>query len=51
MSFTNPDETLLLPESLSSLRITRGSGTPRLRTMTEYRNYQRFLTDGRVVGE
>jgi hypothetical protein len=50
MTFQNPDETLVLPESLSSLTITRGSGTPRLRTMTEYRNYQRFLTGGRVVG-
>jgi hypothetical protein len=49
--FENPDETLVLPASLSSLRVTRGSGTPRLRTNTDYKNYQRFLTAGRVVGE
>jgi hypothetical protein len=48
--FENPDETLVLPESLSTIRVMRGSGTPRLRTTIEYRNYQRFLTGGRVVG-
>ena len=51
VKFENPDETLILPESLSSLRITRGAGTPRLRTMTNYKNYQRFLTGGRVIGD
>jgi hypothetical protein len=49
VTFTDPDETLVLPASVSALRITRGSGTPRLRTITEYTNYQRFLTAGRVV--
>ena len=51
VAFENPDETLVLPASLSSLRVTRGSGTPRLRTNTDYKNYQRFLTAGRVIGE
>jgi hypothetical protein len=50
VAFENPAETLVLPESLSSLRITRGSGAPRLRTKTEYLNYQRFLTSGKIVG-
>lgn len=50
VTFSDPDETLVLPVSASSLQITRGAGTPRLRTRTEYRNYQRFLTGGRVVG-
>lgn len=50
VTFQNPDEVIVLPASLSSVRITRGSGTPRLRTTTDYRNYQRFLTSGRVVG-
>ena len=50
MSFTNPDETLVLPASMSSLQVTRGAGTPRLRTMTGYVKYQRFLTGGRIVG-
>jgi hypothetical protein len=51
VTFENPDETLVLPATLSSLRVTRGSGTPRLRTVTEYKNYQRFLTAGRVIGD
>ena len=51
VAFTNPDETLVLPASLSSMRITRGSALPRLRTTTDYTKYQRFLTGGRVVGE
>jgi len=50
VAFANPDETLILPVSTSSLRITRGAGTPRLRTMTDYKHYQRFLTGGRVIG-
>ena len=47
--FQDPDETLMLPISSTSIRITRGSGTPRLRTITEYSGYKRFLTGGRVV--
>ena len=51
VTFANPDETLVLPESLTSIRVTRGSGTPRLRTTTTYKNYQRFVTGARIVGE
>jgi hypothetical protein len=47
--FQDPDETLMLPVSSSQLRITRGAGTPRLRTMTEFSGYRRFLTGARVV--
>ena len=50
VAFENPPETLVLPESQTSFRITRGSGSPRLRTTTQYKNYQRFLTSGRIVG-
>jgi len=51
VTFANPEETLVVPTSVSSLRIMRGSGAPRLRTTTDYKNYQRFLTGARVVGE
>ncbi|MBA3269597.1 MAG: hypothetical protein H0T71_03730 [Acidobacteria bacterium] len=51
VSFLNPDETLVLPVSTTSIRITRGSGTPRLRTSTDYKHYQRFLTGARIVGD
>jgi hypothetical protein len=47
--FQDPDETLMLPVSLTSLRVTRGAGMPRLRTITEYSGYKRFLTGARVV--
>lgn len=49
VTFENPNETLVLPVEVSSFRITRGSGTPRLRTTTRYTNYKRFLTAARVV--
>jgi hypothetical protein len=49
VSFQDPVETLILPTSVSSMRITRGAGTPRLRTTTEYTAYRRFLTGGRIV--
>jgi hypothetical protein len=47
--FQDPDETLMLPVSSTSIRITRGAGMPRLRTITEYSGYKRFLTGVRVV--
>jgi hypothetical protein len=47
--FDDPEETLVLPVSSTSLRITRGAGTPRLRINTEYKHYRRFLTGGRIV--
>jgi hypothetical protein len=49
VTFKDPDETLMLPASASSLHITHGAGTPRLRTSIEYAGYRRFLTGARVV--
>jgi hypothetical protein len=48
MTFAQPEESLVLPVSSSTLRIVRGAS--RLRTMTRYTEYRRFLTGGRVVG-
>ena len=47
--FEDPQETLVLPVSSSTLQVTRGSGTPRLRTSTQYQSYRRFMTGGRVL--
>ena len=47
--FQDPEETLVLPVESSTLQITRGAGTPRLRTSTQYHAYRRFITGGRVV--
>ena len=49
--FSEPDETLLLPVSSTALRITRGSGQPRLRTSIDYTQYRRFMTGARVIGD
>ena len=43
--------TIVLPVSSTILRVTRGAGSPRLRTTTTYKGYKRFLTGGRVVGD
>ena len=48
VDFSNPDESIVLPVTSSELRIVRGAS--RLRTMTRYTNYRRFLTGGRIVG-
>ena len=50
VSFSQPDESLLLPVESSELRILRGGGISRLRTTTKYSHYKRFLTGTRVVG-
>ena len=47
--FEDPQETLVLPVSSSTLQVTRGSGTPRLRTTTHYQSYRRFMTGGRII--
>lgn len=49
IAFQDPEETLVLPVSSSTLQITRGAGTPRLRTSTQYVSYRRFMTGGRVL--
>ncbi len=49
VTFDDPQETLILPISSITLQVTRGSGTPRLRTSTQYQAYRRFMTGGRVV--
>ncbi len=49
VTFEDPQETLVLPVSASTLQITRGAGTPRLRTSTQYQAYRRFITGGRIV--
>lgn len=48
VAFSDPDESLVLPQTASELRVMRGAS--RLRTSTRYSNYKRFLTGGRVVG-
>lgn len=47
--FEEPVETLILPVEATTFQVTRGAGTPRLRTTTKYTSYRRFMTTGRIV--
>jgi hypothetical protein len=49
VTFTEPNEVILLPESIEMMSVIRGSGSPRLRTTQRFTGYQRFVTGGRVV--
>jgi hypothetical protein len=49
VSFSEPDETLLLPTRIDSVSVIRASGVQRLRVTQTYKNYRRFLTDSRLV--
>lgn len=49
VSFSDPDEEVMLPVSKDLVTVVRNSGTPRLRTTTTFRNYRRFITGGRIV--
>jgi len=48
VTFTDPDEALLLPESIESLIIARGGLQSTRRTQT-YSDYRRFVGDARVI--
>ena len=47
--FTDPDETVLLPESIESMTVFRAE-LQSIRTDQAFSNYRRFLTEGRVRG-
>src|SRR5438105_204382 len=48
VAFRDPDEVMLLPESVESLTVLRGGLQSTRRTET-FSSYRRFLTEGRVV--
>jgi hypothetical protein len=48
IAFTDPDEAMLLPESIETVVIWR-SGMESTRRRQEYSGYRRFLTAGRIV--
>ncbi len=49
VTFTDPDETVLLPESIESLTLVRGGGRIGNRTVQTFSGYKRFVTAGRLV--
>lgn len=48
VAFSDPEEVLLLPESINALTVVRG-GLQSTRRSQTYSNYRRFVTGGRVV--
>lgn len=50
VAFSDPDEVILLPESLTALTVIR-SGLQSIRRNDTYSSYRRFLTTGRMVKE
>jgi hypothetical protein len=51
VTFHDPDETLLVPESLVTMQIIRGASQPRLRTLHKFSGYKRFMTDAHIIRE
>ena len=51
MTFTDPDEIVMLPESVQSLSVAAGSSYRSVRVTHSYTGYQRFVTGGRIVQE
>ena len=49
VTFTDPAETLLLPESIESVTVIRGGSTQRTRITQRFSEYRRFITAGRLV--
>jgi hypothetical protein len=49
VAFHDPEETVMLPESIESIQVVRPAGTPRLRIVQKFSNYKRFITGGRIV--
>jgi hypothetical protein len=49
VSFTDPDESILLPVSIETLTIVRGAGVPWQRMVQRFSDYRRFITGGRII--
>jgi hypothetical protein len=47
--FHDPDESVMLPESIVSLQVIRNSGVPRLRTTQRFSKYRRFMTGVKII--
>ncbi|HMD37110.1 MAG TPA: hypothetical protein VKH42_19180, partial [Vicinamibacterales bacterium] len=50
VSFKDPEETLVLPESIDTVIVIR-NGLQSVRKRQQFSEYRRFLTGGRIVKE
>jgi hypothetical protein len=49
VAFNDPEELVLLPESIELMSVIRGGGVPRLLIKQDFTGYQRFVTGARVI--
>jgi hypothetical protein len=49
VTFSDPDETIMLPVSREMVQVIRNAPSPRMRITHSYRNFRRFMTGGRIV--
>jgi hypothetical protein len=49
VAFEDPEESVMLPASITTVNVVRNAGVPRVRTVQEFSNYRRFMTAGRIV--
>jgi hypothetical protein len=49
IEFTEPDERIMLPVQVDSMRVIRNLGDPRMRTTQRFSKFRRFTTDARIV--
>ena len=49
VTFHDPEEMVMLPESVDSVQVVRNTGVPRLRIVQKFSKYRRFITDARIV--
>ena len=49
VTFHDPEETLMLPSSITRMIVWRNTAVNRMRMTQAFSDYRRFLTDGRVV--
>ena len=49
VTFSDPDEMMLLPSTMDTLSIVRNAGSPRLRVTQTFSDYRRFTTGSRIV--
>jgi hypothetical protein len=50
IAFTDPNETMLLPESIESVTMLRG-GLQSIRRTQTFSDYRRFVTEGHIIGK
>ena len=49
VTFSDPDETLMLPAEISPSSMWRNGGSPGSRITQSFSNYRRFVTGGRII--